>query len=316
MTGFGSTAFTDPDSFLGGMLDARIRLVVTECVAFGAEVSWVRMRCLRVFVIEEKAPRVAFITLPRSSLLVSFPLTDSRSLVWNGVRLKRGDLALHVPGDRFHQRTTGATRWGLISVSLDDLKGYVRTLLEVDLPVDSTQLLRSSGRSSAALLHLQAQAGRLARSKPSLLGRREVSRALEQELIHALVTALGSARPAGRSGTWLRRAGTMARFECALAARGQIQSLPALSAEISVPERTLRAYCATFLGCGPLEYARLRRLNFARLTLLKADPEMTSVAEVARSHGFSQPGRFAGAYRRLFGESPLVTLLRNAAEFA
>jgi len=55
------------------------------------------------------------------------------------------------------------------------------------------------------------------------------------------------------------------------------------------------------------------------LTLLKADPNATSVAEVARSHGFSQPGRFAGVYRRLFGEVPLATLRRRksiSAEFA
>jgi hypothetical protein len=31
---------------------------------------------------------------------------------------------------------------------------------------------------------------------------------------------------------------------------------------------------------------------------------LTSVAEIARSHGFSEPGRFAVAYRVLFGEAP------------
>jgi transcriptional regulator GlxA family with amidase domain len=44
--------------------------------------------------------------------------------------------------------------------------------------------------------------------------------------------------------------------------------------------------------------------------LLKADHEATSVAEITRSHGFSEPGRFALAYRALFGEAPLATLMR------
>ena len=310
MTGFGSTAFTDPGSYPASLMDVDIRLVVSGCVEFGAQVSWLRMRCLRLFVIEEKAPRVAFIALSPSSVFVSFPLADSSSLIWNGVRLNLGDLVLHAPGDRFHQRTTGATRWGLISVPPNDLKRYVQTLLGADLPVDGTQLLRPFARSSATLLRLQSQAGSLARTKPRLLAQPEVGRSFEQELIHALVTGLGTAETARRS-VWHRRAEIMVRFEEALAAHDHSQPLPALCAAIGVRARTLRAYCAAYLGCSPLEYAKLRRLNLARLTLLKADPGSTSVAEVARSHGFSQPGRFAGAYRRQFGEAPLATLLRR-----
>jgi len=44
--------------------------------------------------------------------------------------------------------------------------------------------------------------------------------------------------------------------------------------------------------------------------LLKADSAVTSVAEVARSYGFSEAGRFAVAYRALFGESPQASLRR------
>ena len=102
----------------------------------------------------------------------------------------------------------------------------------------------------------------------------------------------------------------MVGFERALAANNDAPSLPALCAAIGVPERTLRMHCADFLGCSPIEYARLRRLNRSRSALLKADHEATSVAEIARSHGFSEPGRFAVAYRVLFGEAPLATLLR------
>ena len=102
----------------------------------------------------------------------------------------------------------------------------------------------------------------------------------------------------------------MVRFEDALAMHEQTQPLPLLCAGIGVPPRTLRAYCAAYLGCSPIAYSRLRRLNVARLTLLKTDPAATSVAAVARSHGFAQPGRFAVAYRALFGESPQASLRR------
>jgi transcriptional regulator GlxA family with amidase domain len=170
-------------------------------------------------------------------------------------------------------------------------------------------LLRPLARSSAKLLRLHVEASRLAATRPKVLARCEVRRALEQELIHALVMALVTEEPARCPGSWRRRSEIMVRFEEALAMHDP-QPLPMLCAGIGVPPRTLRAYCAAYFGCSPIAYAKLRRLNSARLTLLKADPPATSVADVARSHGFSEPGRFAAAYRTLFGESPLASLLR------
>lgn len=311
MTGFGTKAFTDPDDYRARLAGAEVGLVVTGRAPFEAQLSWVDMSCLHLFAIEEKAPRVAFISLPAASLVVSFSRARNDSLVWNGLGLDRGSLVLHAPGERFHQRATGAARWGLIAVSPQDLARYSRALLGVDLSRHVTGLLRPSARSSAELLRLHAQAAHLAHTKPALLARPEVARALEQDLIHALVTALGSAAPDRRSRVGSRRSAIMVRFEEALAANDDAPSLPALCAAIGVPERTLRMHCAEFLGCSPIEYARLRRLNRARSTLLRADRDATSVAQIARSHGFSEPGRFAVAYRALFGEAPLATLLRD-----
>jgi AraC-like DNA-binding protein len=314
MTEFGTKAFTDPDTYRAGLIEADIRLVLTGSVDFGAEVSWLKMPCLRLLAIEETTPRVAFISLPPSPLFISFPLADDPPAVWNGRRLKRGEFVLHAPGDRFHHRTTGTAGWGLISISSRDLARYGRALLQTEL-LPGTRLLRPTGRSAARLLRLHAEAAHLVRRASALLARREVSRALEQELIHALVTAVGTAAPGHRADAWRRRAVIMVRFEDALAKRDSIPPLAALSAEIGISQRTLRIYCASFLGRSPLAYARLRRLNLARSALLKAH-RATGVAELARAHGFPEPGRFAVAYRALFGETPRATLRRNSAESA
>jgi AraC-like DNA-binding protein len=310
MEGFGSQAFTDPDGVFSNLLDADVDLVLTSRIPFGAQVSWLAMRRLRLCVIEEDAPRLAFVSLPPALFFISFPLADDPAPVWNGVRLHRGDLVLHMPGDRFHQRIAGPTRWGLISITPRDLAAYGRALLDRELAPRVATLLRPSARASAVLLRLHVQAGRLAAARPKLLVSREVRRALEQELMHALVMALATEGSAVRPEPWRRRSEIMIRFEDALAMPGRARSLPVLCAGIGVPPRTLREYCAAYLGCSPIAYARLRRLNLARLTLLKTDPAVTSVAEVARSHGFSEPGRFAVAYRSLFGESPQASLLR------
>jgi len=42
-----------------------------------------------------------------------------------------------------------------------------------------------------------------------------------------------------------------------------------------------------------------------------ADRANTSVAEIARTHQFQEPGRFAVNYRATFGEMPSATLRRS-----
>jgi len=104
----------------------------------------------------------------------------------------------------------------------------------------------------------------------------------------------------------------MVRFEETLSKRiDQKVNMPALCAEIGVPERTLRVCCAEFLGVSPTRYLLLQRLNKARSALRRADPSTTSVAEVARNHQFVELGRFAVAYRTTFGESPSATLQQD-----
>jgi len=110
-------------------------------------------------------------------------------------------------------------------------------------------------------------------------------------------------------GSRQRHAEIMAQFESVLASHdGAPQSMPEIAAAIGVPERTLRKCCAEFLGMSPGQYARLRRLNLVRAALRRADPATTSVGTVARQYGISELGRFAVAYRTIFGETPSATL--------
>jgi AraC-like DNA-binding protein len=62
----------------------------------------------------------------------------------------------------------------------------------------------------------------------------------------------------------------------------------------------------------PKRYLWLRRMNLARRALRRADPESTTVTEIATNYGFWELGRFSVAYRSLFGESPSTALRRPA----
>ena len=139
----------------------------------------------------------------------------------------------------------------------------------------------------------------------------EVARAIEQGLIQALVTCLTAAK-VQEGGTAKRdHARIMARFEEVLAEHlTRPPHMPDLCELIGVTDRTLRSCCAEFLGVSPSRYLRLRRLRLAHIALRASGSVPANVAEVARRYGFSDLGRFGGAYQSAFGETPSATLRR------
>src|SRR3954449_4816574 len=81
-------------------------------------------------------------------------------------------------------------------------------------------------------------------------------------------------------------------------------TIEAISRAIGISERTLRGHCKQALGISPAQYVLLTRMRAVRHALCQSQPKRTTVLEIARQHGFNQMGRFAGRYRRVFGETP------------
>jgi AraC-like DNA-binding protein len=63
----------------------------------------------------------------------------------------------------------------------------------------------------------------------------------------------------------------------------------------------------------PSSFLQAARLTRVRLDLARAEPEGDTVTQVAVRWGFEDPGRFARAYARRYGELPSVTLRRRLA---
>jgi AraC family ethanolamine operon transcriptional activator len=57
-------------------------------------------------------------------------------------------------------------------------------------------------------------------------------------------------------------------------------------------------------GVGPNRYLHIRRLHLVRVALSIANPNTESVSQIALRFGFSDSGRMASNYHRLFGEYP------------
>ncbi|WP_095056189.1 helix-turn-helix transcriptional regulator [Pseudomonas sp. Irchel s3f7] len=86
--------------------------------------------------------------------------------------------------------------------------------------------------------------------------------------------------------------------------------LSELCRDADVSERTLRSIFREIFGVGPNRYLHIRRLHLVRVALSMANPETDSVSLIALRFGFSDSGRMASDYHRLFGEYPSKTLMR------
>lgn len=84
-----------------------------------------------------------------------------------------------------------------------------------------------------------------------------------------------------------------------------------LAALANLSLRALQTAFGRALGMSPNAYIRRVRLDRIRTELLRADPAVTNVADVARHWGFAHPGRFSATYAARYGEYPSDTL-RNA----
>jgi AraC-like DNA-binding protein len=309
----GTATFANPDDYQAGIGDASVNLIVTGGGDFDARLTWLHLRRFHVLRGRENLPRIAFISLSPARVFVSFPVSEGTRLTYGGLGLQFGDVVFHSRGERTHQRTDGESEWGFISLPPEQLAACAKALTGLEITSPPAGLVLRPSRSDAArLLRLYSRACRLAETKPTLIAKPEVARALEQELLHALVNCLTADDASGNLKTRLHHADIMVRFEDALVSHhGPQPNMPALCSAIDVPERTLRVCCTEFLGLSPARYLLLRRLNMARSALRRADPAMASVAEIARTHQFLEPGRFAVTYRTVFGEMPSSTLRRS-----
>jgi hypothetical protein len=134
MTASGTAVFTNPDDYRTGIGDACVDLVLTEPGDFNARLTWLKLGHFHAFRGRESISRIAYMSLVPTRLFVSFPLTSSFVLIWNGVELQLGDIVLHSRGECGHQWTKGASQWALVSFPADKFADYSRALADLDLP--------------------------------------------------------------------------------------------------------------------------------------------------------------------------------------
>jgi AraC family ethanolamine operon transcriptional activator len=138
----------------------------------------------------------------------------------------------------------------------------------------------------------------------------------EDELADALLAAIapGQSSPQTSHATTSLRARVYRR--CTEYAREMSfdVSIPDICQIAGASRRTVEYAFLEKLGVPPARFLRLCRYQHAFRALASSARGDTTVSSLAASLGFSELGRFAVEYRKLYGERPSETLRRPAAE--
>jgi len=135
---------------------------------------------------------------------------------------------------------------------------------------------------------------------------------LRTELEDLLVSSLLLTQPHNYADTW-RSGGGAAPYYVLRAERHMRERLAlphtiaSLADAAGVSERTLHDGFRRFRSTTPMRRLSVLRLTAARQLIQRAEPGLT-VSRAAAEAGCFQLGRFAQAYRAMFGELPSVTL--------
>jgi AraC-like DNA-binding protein len=307
------STFDDPDQFQAAFRAGNYELLAASKDRFRAELTRIDFARLALQRSDKKGPSVVLSATDARRVPVMF-LADAEQQVplRNGMQLSADELVVHRPGSTNHLQAHSASRLAMMSLSTDDLAAAAIALTGHEFPTPRhTYLVRPAPDLIARLRALHASACSLARNEPEAWSRPATVKALEQELVQAMVACLTDHPSVTAKRDGGSHARVMTRFEDFLAAR---QLEPVYLAEIckaiGASERTLRTCCQERLGMGPIRYLWLRRMTLARRALLNADPMLKTVTEIATEHGFWELGRFSVEYRALFGEAPSMSLRR------
>jgi AraC-like DNA-binding protein len=312
MPGSFTSVFGEPDDYRAALqADGVVTLLPTGEGQFRARLTRVSLHRARLAAGEEAVARIAFVAVPAGIILFAFAIGGRPSPVWGKAAVGTHEIVVAGPAERLHALTTGPGRWGTIHISEADLVAYGRSLTGTAFVVPNG-IAKWRPPSSAAkhLLELHRAAVRIAESRSTAPAADEAAHGLEQQLIHALVKCL-SAGPVERETPAARRhREILARFEDLIEAASP-RRMTDICAALGVSERLLRACCQAHLGMSQSEYRRRRALQRVYRALCNGNAGASTVSEVAGRNGFRDLGRFAGSYRKVYGELPSATLRRS-----
>ena len=304
--------FADPDQYAAFIRGTRAEFSITKPGRFAAKLTQIDLHRLWTQRYSDTLPRVVHFENVPGRAFISFHTRAGPSLLWDGGEASATTIIRHSDRHSGFQRSAGFAHFASMSLPVAEMEALVATYGGFDFTSPRVALIFSPDPIALERLQsLHAAAGQLAEHSPHVIAEPEAARGLEQALIAAMANCLRTA-----DGGWAgvqndRHALIMRKFWAVLEADpDRVLHTPEICEKIGTSNRTLTTCCHEALGMSPHRYLRVRQLNLVRRALVLANPATATVTGIATAHGFWELGRFAVAYRALFGERPSTTLQR------
>lgn len=303
--------FTDPDEYAGASVVSNRQVIVTGVGKFAAKHTFINLHNLTLQHFSNNLPTLVRFDIRGQHAIIAFSTQPGLNLVRAGIEVGFGSVNRNRVDGTYTQRSSSES-YGNMALPLEEMASLGAAVVGCDLtPPRDDLLVTPSPSAISRLRRLHSTAVQLAQDAPAVLAVPEAARGLEQALIGAMVHCLDSGETREDSAAQRQHASIMRRFHRIIEERvDDPLYVPELCKEVGTSERTLNTCCKEHLGMGPKHYLLLRRMHMARRALRDANPDETTVTEVAMQNGFWQLGRFAVEYKGLFGEPPSATLAR------
>lgn len=254
--------------------------------------------------------RVGFPMLSRTTLrddvvCISYMRRTVPGSRWCEMSLQPGAVVAHAPSSEHTARNLPGTQFMFVITDQVQLREHADRLgVRFDPPPrGEVHLLDRSAKTGLVSQALKIFAGHVAAGEPP-------SHATADAVMSAVTLALSEQGRQQRIGAARRLDSRHVVLACIdyAASVQRIPSISELCLVAHVSERTLReAFCREY-DLPPTQYFRAWALDQAHRHLLHHEDNGQTVTEVATGLGFDHLSRFAGHYKRIYGESPSATL--------
>ena len=222
---------------------------------------------------------------------------------WRGQQVSNNDLLVFPPSNELRSISHKDFEVFTVSLRLDCIEQLVNDLgITID-PAGKREVIPLEARAIQELRTLAGMVVRIADTAASPT----ISQVLAEKLLICVNTGVS-----GKRARLRKRDLAVDRIaEYVRSVPVPVSELASMCRIARVSERTLQYAFKERFGISPNAYVRCWNLNTARRRLLQAAPAEATVNGIAMDLGFHHQGQFAADYRKLFLETPSVTLGRN-----